>query len=111
MSGSAPERINRVEQKLDIAIESLSKIAVLLEKVENQESKINSIEVEQKDQSKRLYEVEKYQAVADELHNEIKEDNKETRETIKKSAWWVIGMFGTLLLGVIMLALKMSIDK
>lgn len=103
---SEPERIDRVEAKLDVALESLHKIAILLEKVENQEAKITSIENEQKDQSKRLYEVEKYNAVADERHKEIKDDNKATRDTITKSAWWVIGMFGSLIVGIIVMILK-----
>ena len=103
---SGPERIDRMEAKIDVALESLNKIAILLEKVENQEVKISSIEQEQKDQSKRLYEVEKFNAVAKERHAEIKADNKETRDTIKKSGWWVISMFGTLLIGIIMVLIK-----
>lgn len=106
MSTEQPERIERLEAKLDVALESLYKIAILLEKVENQEAKISSIDQEQKEQSKRLYEVEKFNAVANERHNEIKEDNKDTRETIKKSAWWVIGMFGSLVVAIAVMLIK-----
>lgn len=106
MSADQPERIERLEGKLDVALESLYKIAILLEKVENQEAKISSIDQEQKEQSKRLYEVEKFNAVANERHNEIKEDNKDTRETIKKSAWWVIGMFGSLVVAIAVMLIK-----
>lgn len=102
----ALDRVDRLESKLDVALESLYKIAILLEKVENQEAKISSIEVEQKEQSKRLYEVEKFNAVADERHAEIKEDNKDTRDTIKKSAWWVIGMFGSLVIAIAVMLIK-----
>lgn len=98
---SADERLDRMERNLDKIADTLQQLATVMLRLEQQEEKAATIMTFQDDLNKRTYSLEKAVEVMQERDKNIMQSNSELKASINKAGWWIIGLFGSLLLSLI----------
>jgi len=98
---SADDRLDRMERNLDKIADTLQQLATVMLRLEQQEEKSTAIISFQEDLNKRTYTLEKTVEVMQERDKNIIQSNAELRDSVSKAGWWIIGLFGSLLLSLI----------
>lgn len=104
------DRLSRIEESQTKIADAVQQIAIAMVRLEQQEEKTASIVAMTDDLNKRVYKCESTIEVMQERDKSIKESNTDLKAAITKAAWWIIGLFGSLLLtllgGITMFLIK-----